>query len=64
MGGDSKARVEAPMAQAEALLSSPEKGAFIALQPKTGDRLPMGLMLRPKKQRWCRGTIPGMPLEI
>ena len=64
MGGDSKARVKAPMARVEALLSSPEKGAFTAPRPKIGDGLLVSPRLRHKKQRRCRGTRPGMPLEI
>ena len=54
-GGDSKARAKAPMALAEALLSSPEKRAFLAPRTKIGGGLPVGLRLRPKKQRRCRG---------
>ena len=41
-----------------------EKGVFIAPWPKIRDGPPMGLRLRPKKQRWCRWTRPGMPLKI
>ena len=41
-----------------------EKGGFRALWPKIGDGPSMGLRLRPKKQRRCRKTKPGMPLEV
>jgi len=41
-----------------------EKGVFTAPRPKIGDRPPMGLRLRPKEQRRCRRTRPGMPLRI
>ena len=41
-----------------------EKGVLTAPWPKIGDRPPMGLRLKPKKQRRCRWTRPGMPLWI
>ena len=41
-----------------------EKGVLAAPWPKIGDGPPMGLQLKPKKQRRCRWTRPGMPLKI
>ena len=46
------------------VLFAREKGVLTAPQPKIGDGPPMALRLKPKKQRRCRWTRPGMPLKI
>ena len=41
-----------------------EKGALTAPRPKIEDGPPMGLRLKPKKQRRCRWTRSRRPLKI